>query len=94
MKQKRKTEIVGIVVGSLLLLSPLFAYFGYLSGMKRAHVLFTDPHAGKAVAMSAQIDAILYSISAGIAGFVAGVVILICSIIAYRRAARDAGEIK
>jgi len=92
-KQSRKTEIIGIVVGALLMLSPLFAYCGYLIARNHAQALLGDPHGGKGQAMSANINAMLYSLSAGIAGFLAGVAILTCAIIAFRRARRGAGGI-
>ncbi len=91
MKPNRKTPIIGIVVGIVLLLSPLFAYCGYRVGMNRAYATLAASRTGDAFAISANINTMLYSIVAGGVGFLIGIIMLALSIRAFRRAGLAAG---
>jgi len=88
MKPKRTKYIVGIVIGSLLLLSPLIALFGTAFGMQRAFDTLGGPGIQDPKALSSSIDSVLYVSAAGPIGFVCGVVLLTVSIVLFIRAGR------
>jgi len=88
MKPKRTRYIVGIVVGSLLLLSPLVALFGTAFGMQRAFDSLGSPGLHDPKALSSSIDSVLYVTVAGVIGFACGIVLLTISIVLFIRAGR------
>lgn len=80
MRPKRTQQIVGIVVGALLLLlSPTLAFFG----MTIAFALFGDPGSGR--------YPLQWMINAGIVGSafsIIGLIILVIAIVSFVRAGR------
>jgi ABC-type Fe3+ transport system permease subunit len=88
MKPRRTRHIVGIVLGSVLLLSPLVALFGTVFGMQRAFDLLGSPGLQDPKALSSSIASVLYVSVAGVIGFVCGVVLLTISIVLFIRAGR------
>jgi len=91
-KLKRTKQIIGIVIGALLLLlSPIIARWQYTIGMQQAFNTIesgyhsslsnADPHQ-----LSGNIDSVLHACAGGLLGSVVGLLVLVVSIILYRRA--------
>ena len=94
MKPKRTKQIIGIVIGALLLLfSPIIARWQYTIGMQRAfNTIESSYHQSQSGIdpdqLSGNIDAVLNACIGGILGAVVGLIFLVVSIILYRRAGR------
>jgi len=88
MKPKRTKYIVGIVIGNLLLFSPLIGLFGTALGMQRAFDRLDSTGIQDPKALSGSIGSVLIVSAAGLIGFVCGVVLLTVSIIFFIRAGR------
>ncbi len=85
MKAKRRLLITGIVIGSLLTLSPLIGLLGTIFGMNRAFKTLgssgvADPHA-----LAAEISTVLYSTAAGLFLLPLGIIILSLSLVFFFR---------
>jgi hypothetical protein len=81
MKPKRTKQIIGIVIGSsLLVASPIVARMLYLSGMNRAFDTLGAPGLADPKRLSADIGFVLNASAGGLAGAVIGLVILVMSI--------------
>lgn len=88
---RRRLIIVGLVLGSLLTLSPLFGLVGTVVGMMNSFVaLSADGAGGDTEALSRGIGQALVATAAGLVFFIPGVILLTISIIHYRRAKRAA----
>ena len=94
MKPKRTKQIVGIVIGGLLLLlSPVIARWQYTVGMQRAfNTIESNYHQSQSTLepnrLSGNIDAVLYACAGGLFGSVVGLIILIVFIVLFVRAGR------
>jgi ABC-type Fe3+ transport system permease subunit len=88
MKPKRTRYVVGIVIGSVLLLSPLVALCGTTFGMQRAFDSLGRQGLHDPKALSGSIDSVLYVLVAGLLGCVCGIVLLTISIVLFIRAGR------
>ena len=88
---KRKKSVVGIVAGGVvMLLSQIVGFCGYRIGMNRAQTTLAATGITNPGALSGNIDTVLYSLIAACAGFLIGLVILICALVRFRRTQRDA----
>jgi hypothetical protein len=76
----------GLIVGSLLSLSPLVGVLGTVIGMMKSFQALGTSGAGDTAQLSVGIGEVLVSTIVGFVLFIPGVVILTLSIIHYRRA--------
>ncbi|MEO6788682.1 MAG: hypothetical protein ABI318_21380 [Chthoniobacteraceae bacterium] len=91
---EKKKFIVRAAVGlSIQIASLVVGFSGYRIGMSRAHAALAASSSSATTngsVISDGIDIVLYSLAAACAGVFFGLVIFICSFIAFRRAARSA----
>ncbi len=88
MKPKRTKHIAGIIIGALLLFSPLIGLVGTAVGMKGAFASLRSPGFESAQSLSTNVDTVLYATVGGLIGFVAGIITIILSIVFFVRAGR------
>jgi flagellar motor component MotA len=84
-KPARKLAVAGIVVGSLLTLSPLFGVIGTIIGMIGAFNKLAESGIADPQALSGHIHTTLVSTATGLFLFPVGLVVLTVSIIFYLR---------
>src|SRR5688572_20266915 len=80
---RRGLVITGLIVGTLLTLSPLFGLLGTVVGMMKAFNAIGVEGAGDTGQLSVGIGEVLVSTAVGLALFVPGVILLTISIIHY-----------
>jgi biopolymer transport protein ExbB len=85
---RRRLITAGLVIGTLLTLSPVFGLLGTVVGMMNAFQALGTQGAGDTGQLSVGIGEVLVSTIVGLILFIPGVVILTLSIIHHRRAKR------
>lgn len=85
MKTKRRLLITGIVVGSLLALSPLVGLLGTVFGMTRAFKTLGNSGIADPQAVSNDIGVTLYSTAAGLFLLPFGVILFVVSMVLFLR---------
>ena len=85
MNAKRRLLIVGIVIGSLLTLSPLLGLLGTVFGMARAFNTLGSSGVADPQALSADISTVLYSTAAGFFLFPVGIALMTVSLVFFLR---------
>ena len=85
---RRGLITAGLVIGTLLTLSPVFGLLGTVVGMMNAFQALGTHGAGDTGQLSVGIGEVLGSTIVGLILFIPGVVILMLSIIHHRRAKR------
>ena len=90
MKPNRTKSTAGIVIGALLLVAcPVIARLLYVSGMQRAlETVGSGSGVADPAGLSRELDSILFACAGGLFGSVIGLVILIVSVVFFRRAGR------
>ena len=83
MKTKRRLTIAGIVVGSLLTLSPVFGFLNTVFGMMRAFHTLAGSGFAEPKALAERINVTLLSTATGLFLLPFGIVILAISLIFY-----------
>ena len=87
--KNRQKFVIGIIIGAVLHLSLLAAYlFGYRPCMKRAEAALIAPGTADSTVVSSNISTMLYTLTAGCAGTLVGIIVFMWSSIRYRRAVR------
>jgi biopolymer transport protein ExbB len=89
MKSKRRLCVAGIVLGSLLTLSPLLGLLGTCLGMMRAFNTLQGDGIHDPKALSGDIGTVLSFTTAGLLLFPVGIAILALSLVSYTRLRRD-----
>ena len=90
----RKKFTIGIIIGAVLQLSLPAAYlFGYRPAMQRAEAALAAPGMADSTVVSNNISVMLYTLTAGCAGTLVGLVVCMWSLIRYRRAVRAEGAV-
>ena len=85
MKTKRRLLITGIVIGSLLTLSPLIGLLGTVFGMTRAFKTLGSSGIADPQALSSDISVTLYSTAAGVFLLPVGIVVFVVSLVLFLR---------
>jgi ABC-type Fe3+ transport system permease subunit len=85
MTPKRTWQICGIIVGDLLMLAPVLAYFWYRSGMDHARAALGS---GLKEELHQGINTALYATSFGLIGFICGIIIFAVSFRSFKRMGR------
>lgn len=89
MNPSQTKHVIGIVIGSLLLVASLIvSRMLYVSGMQRAYDTLGSPGSTDPTRLSGDISAVLYACAGGILGSVIGLVVLIVSVVHFVRARR------
>ena len=88
MKSRQKFAL-GIIIGAVLQLSLPAAYlFGYRPAMKRAEAALAAPGKADSTGISSSVSTILFTLTAGSAGTLVGIIVFTWSSIRFRRAVR------
>lgn len=90
MNTNRTMHVVGIVIGAVWLIgAPIVARILYVSDMQRAFdTLGSGPGIADPNRLSGDISAVLYTIAGGLGGSLIGLIVLVVSIVLFRRAGR------
>jgi biopolymer transport protein ExbB len=85
MKAKRRLLIAGIVIGSLLTLSPFWGLLGTVVAMIRSFGTLSESGIADPQALSSSIGSALYSMATGFFLFPVGVILLTLSLVFFFR---------
>jgi len=86
--KKRRTFLLGIIAGIILILSPLFGLLAAAIGMGHAFSLLGHPGISDPKAVSADIGGVLVSTAVGLILCPVGVILFTVSLIFYLRTAK------
>ena len=90
--KKKRTSLIGMVLGAILSLSPAFGLLGTAIGMIRAFSLLGHSGVADPKALSADMSGVLYSAAVGFILCPVGLVLFTVSLIFYLRAPNDSAS--